>query len=64
MHTDSWLLPWLAALLIGENFVAMYNTLALIGQSFYMTRDYKCLKGGNILVNPSLLPRIQGLGGI
>ena len=35
----------------------MYNALALIGQSLYMTREYKCLKEGNILVNPPLLPR-------
>ena len=38
----------------------MYNTLAHIGQSLYMIREYKCLGEGNILVNPPLLSRIQG----
>jgi hypothetical protein len=42
----------------------MHNTRVLIGQSLYIIREYKCLREGNILVNPPLLPRIQGLGGI
>jgi hypothetical protein len=64
MHTASWLQPQLAVLLVGEKLVSMHNTRILIGQSLYITKEYKCLREGNILVNPPLLPKIQGLGGI
>jgi hypothetical protein len=57
MNTASWLHLQPVALLVGEKFVAMHNTLILIGQSFYMTIKGIQVPGGGdyLLIYPCYL---------